>query len=381
MGIQDVLIDTQPVPIEGQPGKVLVVDDMVTNRLLARAALMPNGYEVYEAGNGAKALQLIDEIAFDAVLLDVMMPGISGLEVCKQVRSDPRHQLLPIIMLTSLEGSEDLVEGMEVGASEYLRKPFTPIELNARIGSAIRHKRATDRLDDISTVLFTLARMVEARDKSTGQHCDRLAHMGIVIGNKLQLSADEIEGLRRGGVLHDIGKLGIPDHILLKPAKLTDDEWIIMREHVNIGADLCAPFRTMKTTADIVKYHHERWDGQGYPEQLFGEKIPILARIFQILDIYDALASVRPYKKAFTLDHIISIFEEDLTNGYRDPRLAKEFINILKTEPEILKMPDSSKQSSQSSLVEISKSQEIMQRIKNRGMANWYSEISKVAGG
>lgn len=349
-----------------KPAKILVVDDMATNREIAKAALGINDYDVDEAENGQVALEKITNNHYDAVLLDILMPEIDGLEVCKRLRAIDQFKLLPVIMLTSLENPEDVVLGMDAGASDYINKPYSPEELKARIDGSIRQKRLTDRLDDIESVLFTLARMVEARDTTTGDHCSRLSHMGVVFGKKLQLTNSEIEALRRGGILHDIGKLGIPDHILLKKGKLTDDEWKIMRQHVVLGANLCQPLRTMQDTVNIVQYHHEAWDGSGYPNGLYGDKIPVLARVFQVLDIYDALVSIRPYKPAFTLDKVVSILQEESLKNLRDPRLINDFIKLIQLEPEVLKKPPGEEVSSRS--IEITK------EFISMGFMDWYNQ-------
>ena len=188
-------------------------------------------------------------------------------------------------------------------------------------------------------MLFALARVVEAKDRTTADHCDRLSHSSVVLGKALGLGYEELEALRRGGLLHDIGKVAIPDKILLKPAKLDEGEWAVMRQHPTIGAHLCNALRTMRSTVDIIRCHHEKWDGSGYPAGLVGEDIPYLARIFQIVDVYDALSSKRPYKKSFPLNEVIDILNSETQKGYWDPNIIMVFINILENEPELLDLP------------------------------------------
>jgi putative two-component system response regulator len=291
-----------------------------------------------------------------------MMPDINGFEVLKEVRGDIDNALLPVIMLTQLEAPEDIAKGMQAGATDYVTKPFNTTELNARLMAAVEHKRLTDRLDDTESVLFSLARMVEARDENTGDHCDRLAHMAVVFGKKLGLDYEELEALRRGGVLHDIGKLGIPDAILLKKGKLTADEWEIMQQHTTIGAALCTPLRTMRLTVDIIRCHHEKWNGTGYPVGLESQDIPLLARIFQIVDVYDALTTERPYKPAFSPEKSKQILLEETEKGFWDPDLINQFVRILDHEPEILQRPD----------VESDRSGEIFNDIRKSGIMDWY---------
>jgi putative two-component system response regulator len=296
------------------------------------------------------------------VLLDVMMQGMDGFETCRHIREDLALELLPVIMLTAMGSTEDVVKGMEAGANDYVTKPFNNVELVARVRAAIEHKHLTDRLDDAEAVLFSLGRMVEARDRDTGDHCDRLAHTGVVFGAELGLGNEELDALRRGGVLHDIGKLGIPDSILLKKGKLDANEWKVMKQHTVIGAALCSPLQTMKLTADIALSHHEKWNGKGYPNGLKGEEIPLVARVFQILDIYDALSSERPYKPAFPVEKVIAIMEEETASGFWDPRLMPIFLNIVRERPEILKRPADTAPD---------RSAEVFAKIRDSGVMDW----------
>jgi putative two-component system response regulator len=260
---------------------------------------------------------------------------------------------------------DDVVKGMEVGADDYVTKPFNSIELTARVRAAIERKHLTDRLDDAEAVLFSLARVVEARDTNTGDHCDRLAHIGVVFGKHLGLVQEDIEALRRGGVLHDIGKLGIPDNILLKKGKLDAEEWQIMRQHTVIGAALVSPLRTMQRTADIARCHHEKWNGTGYPDGLKGEEIPLIARVFQIVDIFDALSSERPYKPAFSRDKVIEIMEQETAAGFWDPRLMAVFLNIVRERPEVLQPPNKTSQD---------RTVAVLADIQRSGVMEWYAK-------
>jgi putative two-component system response regulator len=198
--------------------------------------------------------------------------------------------------------------------------------LTARVNSLARVRRLTENLDDAEKVLEMLARGVEAKDETTGDHCDRLTKAGIAFGTHLNFSTPDVKALGRAGVLHDIGKIGIPDAILLKPGKLTPDEWKVMETHTTIGAGLLKPLRTMQRVLPIVRNHHERWDGKGYPDGLAGEDIPLLARVFQLLDAFDALTSERPYKRAFTVEESCDILAKEAESGKWDPRLLKEFL-------------------------------------------------------
>ncbi|MDQ6993028.1 MAG: response regulator [Mariprofundus sp.] len=320
---------------------VLIVDDMATNRLVARSVLARKGFDVEEAGSGEQALAMLKERSYDAVLMDVMMPDMDGLEVCKKIRHELDLPLLPVIMLTSLSEPDDLAHAMAAGATDFIHKPFNPIELLARVNASVSQKRLTDRLDDTESVLFALARMVEAKDVTTGDHCDRLAHRSVIFGKKLGCDYDELEALRRGGVLHDVGKLGIPDALLLKKGPLSADEWTVMRTHPVIGAHLCSALKTMQLTTDIISCHHERWDGSGYPQGLKGEAIPRLARIFQLVDVFDALTAVRPYKAAFSREKAIDIMLNECAKGFWDPILLNSFIELLEGNDLLMELPHS----------------------------------------
>lgn len=324
------------------PYRVLIVDDQPQHRTLEKEVLLSPGYEVCEAGSGFEALTALEENDFDVVLLDKYMPGMDGDEVCYRIRNDLNLPLLPIIMITGSADQNDLVKSMRVGATDFMHKPYSPLELVARVSAAASHKRLLDQLDSAESLLFALARMVEAKDENTGDHCSRLAHGSVVFGTALGLNEEQLLALRRGGVLHDIGKLGIPDSILLKNGPLTDEEWVLMRQHTVIGARLCSGLNSMKLTVPIIRHHHERWDGSGYPDGLKGEEIPYLARIFQIVDVYDALASVRPYKPAWPHEKIIAAMEEETRKGWRDPELMAVFLDILHKRPEDLLLPENS---------------------------------------
>lgn len=351
--------------VDTATARILAVDDMATNRKLLGYVLKAPEYQVIEAADGFEALDILRRESVDVVLLDVMMPGIDGFETCRRIREELGLDLLPVIMVTAMGTPDDVVRGMEVGADDYVTKPFNGAELLARVRAALERKRLTDRLDDTESVLFSLARMVEARDENTGDHCDRLAHMSVAFGKELGLGYDELEALRRGGVLHDIGKLGIPDDILLKKAKLDEGEWQIMKQHPVIGAALCGPLHTMKRTVEIVRCHHERWDGSGYPAGLAGEDIPLLARVFQIVDIFDALSTERPYKPAFPQEKVIEIMERETAAGFWDPKLVEAFLKMLRERPEQLLRPEHT---------EKDRSAHIFDEIRKSGVMDWYSK-------
>jgi putative two-component system response regulator len=309
--------------------KVLVVDDHPSSRLTAVALLSVEGYEVLEAESGVAALETVLSINPDLILLDVMMPGMDGYEVCRRLKQDEQTRLIPVVFVTALNDRRARLRGIEAGGDDFLSKPFDQLELSARVKSLIRQKRLNEDLDHAGQVLFSIARTVERRDPNTGDHCERLVTLGKAFGEFLALPRHEIRDLMWGGYLHDIGKVGIPDDVLLKTDKLTPEEWVIMKQHVLIGEQICQPLRTMRGVVPIIRHHHERWDGSGYPDGLASNEIPYLAQVFQVMDIYDALTSERPYKKAFTPEESLSIMQQETKKGWRNPELMslfKEFI-------------------------------------------------------
>ncbi len=324
---------------DGLPrGRVLIVDDDPSHRALERAILEDSGFEVIQASSGMEAIDRLRAYDIDAVLLDKRMPGIDGNALCRMIRSDLGMSMLSILMVTGEGDINHLTQSLAAGANDFIRKPYDPEELVARVGSAVSRKRVCDQLENAESMLFALARMVEAKDGNTGDHCTRLAQLGVLLGRELGLDAADLLALRRGGVLHDIGKLGIPDSVLLKPGKLDEREWRIMRQHVEIGTRLIGGLKSMSRTIPIIRHHHERWDGTGYPDGLSRQRIPLLARVFQTVDIYDALAHSRPYKTALPLPQIVQIMREEVAKGWRDPEVTAVFLDVLENRPEQLEI-------------------------------------------
>lgn len=325
------------------PIRVLIVDDDSIHRELEKEILDSPSYKVSEAQSGPQALNMLISNDYDVVLLDKRMPGMDGDETCRRIRGELGLTLLPVLMVTGNSDIDNLTFSMAAGASDFIRKPYNPSELLSRINAAAQKKRLTDQLDSAESLLFALARMVEAKDGTTGDHCSRLAHTGVVLGKAMGLSTDELLALRRGGILHDIGKLCIPDNILLKPGKFTPEEWEIMQKHVHIGAQIVGELKSMRLVEPIIRHHHERWDGSGYPYGLKGKEIPLLARVFQVVDIYDALTNVRPYKRAFTIEEVLSIMQEETAKGWRDPEIIGIFLDIVRSNPASLELPAETK--------------------------------------
>ncbi|MBD2209420.1 two-component system response regulator [Calothrix sp. FACHB-156] len=312
--------------------KILVVDDHAASRMTAVALLAMEGYEVIEADSGAMAVDIVKEKQPDLILLDVMMPGMDGFEVCQILKQNEHTRLIPVIFITALNDRRSRIRGIEVGADDFLTKPFDRVELIARVKSLVRQKRLNEDLDHAEQVLFSVAMAIESRDPNTGDHCERLQKLGQAFGEYLNLTRNQIKDLMWGGYLHDIGKVGIPDAVLLKKGKLTAEEWEIMRQHVVIGEKICQPLRSMRGVIPIIRHHHERWDGSGYPDGLKGEEIPYLAQVFQIIDIYDALTSERPYKRSFTSEEALTVMLEETDLGWRNPQLMEQFAEFINAQ-------------------------------------------------
>lgn len=319
--------------LDSEPPKVLVVDDHTTSRMTAVALLSLEGYAVIEADSGYKAVEIVKQQQPDLILLDVMMPGMDGFEVCQLLKHDEDTRLIPIIFITALNDRRSRIQGIEVGADDFLSKPFDRVELVARVKSLVRQKRLNEDLDHAEKALFSIARAVESRDPNTGNHCERLVKLGQAFGEYLNLPRYQIRDLVWGGYLHDIGKVGIPDAVLLKQGNFTPEEWEIMKQHVLIGETICQPLRSMQGVIPIIRHHHERWDGSGYPDQLKGDEIPYIAQIFQVIDIYDALTSERPYKKALTKEEALSIMFNETESGWRNPKLMEQFAEFILSRP------------------------------------------------
>lgn len=323
-------LKVEPTNFEQTPlPKVLVVDDHPSSRITAAALLSVEGYDVLEADNGSTALELVIESNPDLILLDVMMPEMDGFEVCRRLKQNDLTRLIPVVFITALNDRRSRIMGIEAGGDDFLTKPFDRLELSARVKSLIGQKRLNEDLDHTEQALFSIASAVESRDPITGDHCERLKEMGKGFGEFIHLSRIELRDLLWASYLHDIGKVGIPDSVLLKTDKLSAEEWEIMKQHVVIGERICQPLRTMRGVLPIIRHHHERWDGSGYPDGLAGNDIPYLAQVFQIIDIYDALRSERPYKRAFTSEEALTIFREETAKGWRNPELITQFIEFI----------------------------------------------------
>lgn len=314
-------------------GTILVADDQPANRELMEELLSAEGFTVITAPDGAAALDVVGTAHPDLVLSDVMMPKRSGFEVCSRIKSNPETYLTPVVLVTALSEKQDRIEGIKAGADDFLTRPVDRVELLARVRSLVKLKQHTDELERAEAVLFSLARSIEGKDPYTHGHCERLSDYAAALGERLGLTSAELVALRRAGIVHDIGKVAVPDAILLKPGRLTEDEWKLVREHPVVGERICEPLKSFRLVLPIIRHHHEKCDGSGYPDGLRGDAIPITARIMQIVDVYDALTTDRPYKKAFSTALALSTMREEVAKGWWDAKVFGEFEAIVNNMP------------------------------------------------
>jgi putative two-component system response regulator len=308
--------------------KILIADDNQAMREAIIRFVEAEGYAALAACNGREALALALEKQPDLVLLDVTMPDIDGFEVCRRLKDDPRTALIPITMLTVLDSPDHRWYGIEAGADDFLTKPFDERLLRARIQSQLRTKRLTDQLERTESVIVALALAVEAKDMYTEGHLWRLAHYGEQLAVAAGLGAEASRAVWQGGLLHDIGKIGVADGILQKPAPLTPEEYAQVKQHPEYGARIIAPLRFARDVAPIVRGRHEHWDGSGYPYGLRGEEIPVGARIIAIVDAYDAMTTDRPYRRALTPERAVQRLRA--RSGVQwDPELTALFISLV----------------------------------------------------
>lgn len=311
---------------------ILIIDNEPINRRLLKATLKSPAYRIFECRQASEAIELLESERIDAIVLELMLPQMSGPDLCRWLKSNRKTRFIPLLMLTSIQGIENEIAGISSGADEFLIKPLHPAVVRARIEAMLRNKAVIDSLEEAETILFALAQAVEQRDKFTGRHCERLAASSVRMGHELNLPEHDLTALYRGGFLHDIGKISTPDAILFKPGKLTPDEWEIMRNHTTQGERICSPMKSLAAVLPIIRSHHEKMDGSGYPDGLAGEQIPLLARILQTVDIYDALTSARSYKPALNPDEAIQIMREEARCGWRDPILVELFARMIRED-------------------------------------------------
>ena len=335
---------------------ILVVDDQLQNIELLEAFLAPQGYCILRAHSGDEALSMLDEHAIDLVLLDVMMPGMNGFEVTCRIREKPSFRQLPIMLVTALREKDDHIKGVEAGCDDFISKPVDKIELLARVRALLKVKAYHDLIDDYQKqleseiaartqelhqaladtktasleIIRRLSSASECKDEATGQHICRMSHYAAAVAKQMGLDSAKVELILYAAPMHDLGKIGIPDRILLKPAKLSPLEWEIMKKHTLIGADILknSEIELLRTAEVIARTHHEKWDGSGYPAGLRGLEIPLYGRIVAIADVFDAMTSTRPYKAAISMDTTLDTIRAGKGNHF-DPEVVDAFFEIL----------------------------------------------------
>ncbi|MBI3540679.1 MAG: response regulator [Deltaproteobacteria bacterium] len=310
--------------------RVLIVDDNPTNVELIKKQLHGNDYDFEASYNGYDALEKTRTWSPDLILLDLMMPGMSGYDVCKSLKADKTYRFIPIIIITAMSELEDKLKAIDIGADDFLMKPFNKLELITRIRSLLRLKTLYDDLDSSENILFSLAQAIETKDQYTRGHSERVARYSRMLAKALGLSESDQEFIWRGGLLHDIGKIGISEVILHKPGPLNEEEMIHIRTHPQKGFEICSPLKSLSPSLTVIKSHHERFDGCGHPDGLECDKIPLMARIASIADSFDAMTTDRPYRKAMKLEEALKIFDREIGNGQWDPQLVTEFVKMMR---------------------------------------------------
>lgn len=310
---------------------ILVVDDEPDTVDMLQACLETEGYQVMTAYWGEEALEKVFTWRPDVVLLDILMPDLSGLEVCRYLKTDPRTQFVPVVLITASQEKRYRFAGVQAGADDFLTKPLDHVELLARVRSLLQIRRLTERLEHAESVVFALAAAVEAQDPYTEKHLQRMASLSERLARAAGLDSEQVVAIRYGSILHDVGKMGINEAILRKPGPLTEEERARVRDHPIIGAQIVQSMHLAQQIAPIVRGHHERWDGQGYPDGLKGEEIPLGARIVALVDAYDAMTTDRPYRAALSPELIRAELEYNAGKQF-DPNLTALLLHLLEKD-------------------------------------------------
>jgi putative two-component system response regulator len=310
---------------------VLVVEDDAANRVLLSRRLARAGYDSQAVGTGPEGLEAALQGDADLLLLDVELPGLDGFQICRLLRADPRTVALPIILLTGRTSRADVVTGLDAGADDFLRKPYDEAELMARVRSVLRLTAAMAEVAGAHGVMAALANAVEAKDATTEVHCERLASLAHRLATAAGVEPSDLRPIVFGAMLHDVGKIGVRDEILTKPGPLTPDEWDEMRRHPVIGERICLPLASSASFGPIVRHHHERWDGKGYPDGLRSEAIPLGARIVGVVDAFDAIVHPRPYRAARSVDEALAELRRE-RGGQFEPALVEVFLRIVEAD-------------------------------------------------
>ena len=315
---------------ENKQAKVLAVDASRENLELIQALLSVDGYQVITASNGEEALVMVEKESPDLILVDATMPKMDGFEVCALLKSKEETRLIPVVLVTPIEETEHKIRGFEAGVDDFLHRPINSVELLARVKCLVRTKRLNDELVNVENAIIALATAIEAKDPYTEGHVERVASYALILGKEVRLAPWELQALRKAAILHDVGKIGVDESILLKPGSLTEEEFNQLKTHTIIGERICRPLGRNRLILEVIRHHHERYDGKGYPDGLAGEDIPIAARIMAVVDAYDALTSDRPYRARRSQEQAVEILKQEAGKQF-DPKIATAFISLLET--------------------------------------------------
>ena len=308
---------------------ILVVDDVRPNLELMEAVFLKAGLEVHAAADADAALDIYATHQIDIAILDVMMPGINGFELCRRLKNFSEKEYIPVVLVTALSDKKNRIAGLEAGADDFISKPFDTQELITKIRSLLKLKELHDQLDHSESIIFSLVITMEARDHYTKGHSTRVGDLAYEFGSFLGFPGKDLEVLKKAGVLHDIGKMGLSETILKKPDALGTKELVEIRKHPVLGEEICKPLRSLKDILPGIRHHHERWDGDGFPDNLYSDAIPLIARILAILDTFDAMVSIRPYRDKRSVEQAVWLMETERYSGQWDPELTGIFIRMM----------------------------------------------------
>lgn len=323
-------VTTNGRPTYGKKPTILIVDDIPSHLELMEALLGREFFDFLTASNGTEALQVIEESSPDLAIIDVMMPGMDGYELCKRLKTMAGSKFFPVIMVTALNELEDKIKGLEAGADDFFSRPFHSVELLTKVRSLLRLRELQKELDHSEDIIITLAIAIEAKDPYTKGHSERVAKFSSSFARFIGLSENEQNLINKAGVIHDIGKIGIREGILQKSGSLSEDDLQLIRQHPVIGENICKPLSSLQAVLPAIRHHHERWDGRGYPDRLKGNEIPFMARILGIADGFDAIVSERPYRKGTTTEMALRKIEVEGVEGQWDPELLQKFIEMMR---------------------------------------------------
>lgn len=314
--------------------RILIADDNPVNVDLLKAQLKPYPYELDFAYDGEAALKKIQAAPPDLVLLDLMMPKISGYEVCKAIKQNKETQFIPVIVITALSELDDKIKAIELGADDFLVKPFNKMELITRIQSLLHLKSLHDDLDRSENILFSLVKALEAKDRYTRGHSERVATYGVALARLLKVGEKEIEVLRKGALLHDIGKIGVREEVLFKKGSLTPQEMQHIQSHPSVGFEICKPLKSLAPCLCCIRSHHERMDGEGYPDHLTAKEIPLIAKIISVVDSFDAMTTDRPYRSKMAKEEALNVFKKEKKSHQWDLTVLEAFISLIRSKHE-----------------------------------------------